>query len=130
MGNAEANSENEFGQWLNSPELKELREAWNEAERQQNAEDDAWWDSLNYDGKSQAFRQIVKLMYKAEVKDKGSYRYAIYYVFGLDYGDGLTHYMQLHNLIGQGLDAEQKAYTKDNKDERSDNTSDQPLPLP
>ena len=130
MGNAEANSENEFGQWLNSPELKELREAWNEAERQQNAEDDAWWDSLNYDGKSQAFRQIVKLMYKAEVKDKGSYRYAIYDVFGLDYGDGLTHYMQLHNLIGQGLDAEQKAYTKDNKDERSDNTSDQPLPLP
>ena len=69
-------------------------------------------------------------MYKAEVKDKGSYRYAIYDVFGLDYGDGLTHYMQLHNLIGQGLDAEQKAYTKDNKDERSDNTSDQPLPLP
>ena len=130
MGNAEANSENEFGQWLNSPELKELREAWNEAERQQNAEDDAWWDSLNYYGKSQAFRQIVKLMYKAEVKDKGSYRYAIYDVFGLDYGDGLTHYMQLHNLIGQGLDAEQKAYTKDNKDERSDNTSDQPLPLP
>jgi hypothetical protein len=116
--------------WLNSPELEALRKAWNESEKRQNAEDDAWWDSLNYDGKSQAFRQIVKLMYKAEVKDKGSYRYAIYDVFGLDYGDGLTHYMQLHNLIGQGLDAEQKAYTKDNKDERSDNTSDQPFPLP
>jgi hypothetical protein len=124
MGNAEANSENEFGQWLNSPELKELREAWNEAERQQNAEDDAWWDSLNYDGKSQAFRQIVKLMYKAEVKDKGSYRYAIYDVFGLDYGDGLTHYMQLHNLIGQGLESERKVYTKDDKDERNDDTCD------
>ena len=116
--------------WLNSPELEALRKAWNESEKRQNAEDDAWWDSLNYDGKSQAFRQIVKLMYKAEVKDKGSYRYAIYDVFGLDYGDGLTHYMQLHNLIGKGLDAEQKAYTKDNKDERSYNTFDQPLPLP
>ena len=110
--------------WLNSPELEALRKAWNESEKRQNAEDDAWWDSLNYDGKSQAFRQIVKLMYKAEVKDKGSYRYAIYDVFGLDYGDGLTHYMQLHNLIGQGIDAEQKVCTKDDKDERNDDTCD------
>ena len=54
MGNTEANNENEFGQRLNSPELKELRKAWSAAERQQNAEDDAWWDSLNYDGKSKA----------------------------------------------------------------------------
>jgi hypothetical protein len=110
--------------WLNSPELEALRKAWNESEKRQNAEDDAWWDSLNYDGKSQAFRQIVKLMYKAEVKDKGSYRYAIYDVFGLDYGDGLTHYMQLHNLIGQGLESERKVYTKDDKDERNDDTCD------
>ena len=113
--------------WLNSPELKALRKAWHEAEKLQNAEDDAWWDSLDYDGKSQAFRQITKLMHKAEVLDRGSYRYAIYDVFGLDYGDGLTHYMQLHNLIGQGIDAEQKVCTKDNKDERSDDTCDQLL---
>jgi hypothetical protein len=110
--------------WLNSPELEALRKAWNESEKRQNAEDDAWWDSLDYSGKSQAFRQITKLMYKAEVKDKGSYRYAIYDVFGLDYGDGLTHYMQLHNLIGQGIDAEQKVCTKDDKDERNDDTCD------
>jgi hypothetical protein len=56
--------------WLNSPELKALRKAWHEAEKLQNAEDDAWWDSLNHDGKSQAFRQITKLMHKAEVLDK------------------------------------------------------------
>jgi len=110
--------------WLNSPELKALRKAWSAAEKLQNANDDAWWDSLDHDSKSQAFRQIVKLMYQAEVKDKGSYRYAIYDVFGLDYGDGLTHYMQLHNLIGQGIDAEQKVYTKDDKDERNDDTCD------
>jgi hypothetical protein len=116
--------------WLNSPELKALRKAWHEAEKLQNAEDDAWWDSLNRDGKSQAFRQITKLMHKAEVLDKGSYRYAIYDVFGLDYGDGLTHYMQLHNFIGQGIEAEKKACTKDNKDERNDDTCDQPLSAP
>ena len=107
--------------WLNSPELKALREVWHDSEKRQNAEDDAWWDSLNYDGKSQAFRQVIKLMYKAEVQDKGSYRHAID-KFGLDYGDGLTHYMQLHNLICQGIAAEQKACKKD--DVRSDNTCD------
>ena len=115
--------------WLNSPELKALRKAWHEAEKLQNANDDAWWDSLDYDGKSQAFRQITKLMHKAEVLDRGSYRYAIYDVFGLDYGDGLTHYMQLHNLIGCAV-AAQKACTKDDKDERNGDTCDQPLSLP
>jgi hypothetical protein len=116
--------ENNCHQWLNSPELKALRQAWSENEKRRNAEDDAWWDSLDCDGKSQAFRQITKLMYKAEVLDKGSYRYAMYDVFGLDYGDGLTCYMQLHNLIYQGLAAEQKACTKDDKDERNDDTCD------
>jgi hypothetical protein len=110
--------------WLNSPDLKALREAWCEAEKRQKAEDDAWWDSLDYDGKSQAFRQIVKLMYRAEVIEKGSYRHALYEVFGLEYGDGLAYYMQLHNLIGQGLAAEEKACTKDDKDERNDDTCD------
>jgi hypothetical protein len=59
MGNTEADNENGLGQWLNSPELKELREAWSAAERQQNAEDDAWWDSLTME-KLKSFRQITK----------------------------------------------------------------------
>jgi len=109
---------------MNSPELKAFRQAWQASEKLQNAEDHAWWDSLDYDGKSQVFRQITKLMYKAEVTDRGSYRYAIYDIFGLEYGDGLTYYMQLHNLIHQGLAAEQEVYTKDNKDERNDDTCD------
>ena len=124
MESAAAKDENNCHQWLYSPELKALRQAWSENEKRRNAEDDAWWDSLDCDGKSQAFRQITKLMHKAEVLDKGSYRYAMYDVFGLDYGDGLTCYMQLHNFIHQGLAAEQKACTKDDKDERNDDTCD------
>ena len=120
----EDNQKQSLKEWMNSPELQALRKAWQESEKRQNAEDDAWWDSLNYDGKSQAFRQITKLMYRAEVTDRGSYRYALYDIFGLDYGDGLTHYMQLHNLIHQGLAAEQKACTKDDMDERNDDTCD------
>lgn len=105
MDGTEAQSDKQsFGTWLNSPELQKLREAWNAFEQQQAAEDQAWWDSLNYETKGQAFRQICKLIYQAEVIDKGSYRWAIYDVFGLDYGDGLNHYMALHNLIGFALD--------------------------
>jgi hypothetical protein len=104
----EYNNSQSAVEWLNSPDLQALREAWCEAEKRQKAEDDAWWDSPDYDGKSQAFRQIVKLMYRAEVIDRGSYRHALYEVFGLEYGDGLTYYMQLHNLIIQGLDAERQ----------------------
>ena len=110
--------------FLNSPEMEAFRKVWRHADLVQSAEDDAWWDSLNYDGKSQAFRQVIKLMHKAEVTNGGSYRYALYDVFGLEYGDGLAHYMQLHNLIHQGLAAEQEACTKDNMDVRNDNTCD------
>lgn len=93
--------------WLNSAEIKQLRESFEKHQKQQDAEDDAWWDSLNYEGRAQAFRQVCKLMHKAEVQDKGSYRCAIYDVFRLEYGDGLDHYMELHNLIGKGLDCQE-----------------------
>lgn len=95
-----------MAEWLNSKEIQELRESFDAFEKQQNAEDDAWWDSLNYESRAKAFRQIAKLMHRAEVEDRGSYRWAIYDVFGLDYGDGLAHYMTLHNLIGKGLDSQ------------------------
>ena len=94
-----------FGDWLNSPELKKLQESFAAFERNQQASDDAWWDGLDYESRARAFRQIAKLMYRAEVEDRGSYRWAVYDVFELEYGDGLAHYMALHNLIGMGLDS-------------------------
>jgi hypothetical protein len=95
--------------FLNSPEMEAFREAWRHADLVQSAEDDAWWDSLVMDERARAFRQICKLMYKADVKNKGSYRYALYDVFNVDYGDGLNHYMHLHNLISRAVDAEREA---------------------
>jgi hypothetical protein len=126
MGEATSNDGQSVAEWINSPELKQLRKAWLQNEMLEKAQDDAWWDSLNDDAKSQAFRQITKLMHKAEVQDRGSYRYAMYDIFGLGYGDGLTYYMQLHNLIHQGLEAEQKLCKKDDTDERNDDTCDLP----
>ena len=110
--------------WLDSPEMKAFREAWNHADLVQSAEDQAWWDSLTMDERAQAFRQICKLIYKADVKDKGSYRYALYDVFNIDYGDGLKHYMHIHNLISRGIDDEQAAIA-DSVDDNSSDTNDQ-----
>ena len=95
--------------FLNSPEMEAFRDAWRHADLVQNAEDDAWWDSLTMDERARAFRQICKLIYKADVKDKGSYRYAMYDIFNIDYGDGLNYYMHLHNLISRAVDDEQGA---------------------
>jgi len=97
-------TKNDLGQWLNSPELQALREAWAAAEKKQNAEDAAWWDSLTMEGRAQAFRQITKLIHKADIQDKGSYRYAMYDIFNLDYSDGLSHYIDIHNFIYRGLE--------------------------
>lgn len=108
--------------WLNGDEMKALRQVWREAELKERAEDDAWWHSLSVEEQGRAFRQIVKLMHRAEVEDRGSYRHAMYEVFNLDYSDGLNHYMRLHNLIWLGLDAEQKAKpgSRLNDDERDE----------
>jgi len=32
--------------WLNSEEIKQLRESFDAFQKQEGAEDDAWWDSL------------------------------------------------------------------------------------
>jgi hypothetical protein len=95
-----------MNKWLDSPEMEAFRDAWRHADLVQGAEDDAWWDSLTMDERARAFRQICKLIYKADVTDKGSYRYAMYDIFNIDYGDGLKHYMQIHNLLSRAVDDE------------------------
>lgn len=93
--------------WLNSPEIQAFREAWEASEKRMKAEDQAWWDSLSMEERARAFRQVVSLIYKSEVEDRGSYRHAMYDVFNVDYVDGLScHYMELHNLIYQALEAQ------------------------
>lgn len=110
--------------WLDSPEMEAFRDAWRHADLIQSAEDDAWWDSLTMQQRAQAFRQICKLIYKADVKDRGSYRYAMYDIFNIDYGDGLKHYMQLHNLLSRAVDDGPEAFAGV-VDDSSDGIGDQ-----
>lgn len=75
------------------------------------AADDEWWDSLSMEEQLRSFRQICKLIHKGDVQQRASYRGVLYDVFGWDagaYGDGLMHYMTIHNLIYAGLDAQNK----------------------
>lgn len=89
---------------LDDTKLKLLQQSWAEQERTIHAEDQAWWDSLTMEERSRAFRKVVGLMYQAEVKDRGTYRHAMYSVFDIDYIDGMIcHYMDLHNLIHEAL---------------------------
>lgn len=87
---------------------EELRIAFEEAERANEKAAEDFWQSLSYDDKCNAFHAVVSRIVQAELKDKGSYRYALYDVFefgpemymrGMDCG-----YMALHNSIFESND--------------------------
>ena len=92
-----------WSEWSNSPEhqefLKSVKEA-QDAYAQQAAEK---FNALPSEEQLQMFYQIVKNIHQAELIDQGSYRHAIYNVFGFGY-DAYTlgmdcGYMDLHNAI-------------------------------
>lgn len=91
--------------------LVELGELQQKAQEEYEKANDAWWDSLEEHERQDAFYAIIKRMYQAEVKDRGTYRWALYDVFGFDpsmYTAGMDcGYMDLHNIIFDGLEYQQ-----------------------
>jgi len=67
----------------------------------------AWWDSLSKEDRERAFYVVVAKIVDAEIKQKASYRYVLYDIFGFDasmYSRGMDcGFMTLHNSI---VDAE------------------------
>ena len=90
--------------------LDELREAQQKAHAEYEAKNEEWWNGLTEEEREDAFYAVTKRMYKAEVEDRGTYRWALYDVFGFDpgmYGRGMDcGYMSLHNIIYDGLELE------------------------
>lgn len=89
--------------------LQELSDFGQEMEKimkEDEARTDAWWDSLTQEEREDAFYAVVKRIYKAEVLDRGTYRYALYDIFGFDGGMYMRGmdcgYMNLHNILGDG----------------------------
>ena len=72
-------------------------------EKSYEAKNDEWWNSLSQEEREDAFYAVVKRIHKAELIDKGTYRWAIYEVFGFDagmYSLGMEcGYMDLHNAL-------------------------------
>ena len=97
-------------------------------------DNDTWWNGLSEAEREDAFYAVVKRIHKSELKDKGSYRHALYDVFGFGpnmYTSGMDcGFMALHNAIFDGeeliamkcinrfevIDETGRAYTKYLKD--------------
>lgn len=75
--------------------MKAMKEIENEQE--------AYWNSLSKDDQLKAFCAVSRRIHKAELIDKGSYRWALYNVFGFGpeaYIQGMDcGYMAIHNAI-------------------------------
>jgi len=69
-------------------------------------ENDEWWNGLTEQEREDAFYAVCKRIWQADGKDRGSYRHALYHVFGFDagmYGRGMEcGYMSIHNAIFDG----------------------------
>lgn len=88
---------------LNGEGWENMRKSFREAREAYEKDAESFWDSLPYDDKLKVFHAVVKRIYKAEIEDQGSYRYALYDVFGFGadaYMLGMDcHYFDLHNLL-------------------------------
>jgi hypothetical protein len=84
-------------------ELSELGQLFEEIEKDYDNEADTWWDALSEEDRQLAFYSVVKRLVKGELRDRGTYRYVLYDVFGFDassYMMGMNcGYMELHNSI-------------------------------
>ena len=71
-------------------------------------DNDTWWNGLSETEREDAFYAVVKRIFKADIKDRGTYRWALYDVFGFDGGMYMRGmdcgYMAIHNAIGDGED--------------------------
>jgi len=88
--------------------LHKLSQLMEESRVQYEEENDAWWDGLTEKEREGAFYAVCKRIHQAELMDHGTYRYALYDVFGFNegmYRKGMDcGYMALHNTIGDGVD--------------------------
>lgn len=86
--------------------LDKLREAQQAAKKVYEHDNDTWWNGLTEKEREDAFYAVCKRIHKADIVDNGTYRWALYDVFGFDpsmYGRGMDcGYMAIHNAIYDG----------------------------
>lgn len=88
--------------------LEEMSKAWQEMEEREHQAADAFWDSLSYEDKCNAFHAVVSRIVQGELVEQGSYRYILYDIFKFDlemYSRGMAcGFMDLHNAIDKDVE--------------------------
>ena len=115
-------------------ELSDIGQEMEKARKVYEHDNDTWWNNLTETEREDAFYAVCKRLYQGEIKNRASYRYVLYNVFGFDpgmYARGMDcGYMALHNAIFDGeelvemksvnrfevIDDSGRAYTKYLKD--------------
>jgi hypothetical protein len=84
-------------------ELTDIGQKIEEAKDEYEVQNDAWWNGLSEQEREDAFYAVCKRIYDGEIKQKGSYRYILYNIFG--FGPGMylqgmnCGFMCIHNAI-------------------------------
>ena len=83
--------------------LDEISRDFNEVMKRIENEQEAYWNSLSKEEQLKAFCAVVRRIYQAEIVDQGTYRHALYGVFGFgpeSYGQAqIAGYLTIHNSI-------------------------------
>ena len=99
---------NKWQEFAGSVEIANIQEAFSDARKVYEVDNDKWWEGLTEVEREDAFYAVIKRMHTAEIKDQGSYRYALYNVFGFApnmYTQGMhCGYFDLHNALVPDID--------------------------
>lgn len=86
--------------------LSEAGQIYQEAAKQYEQDCEDYWNNLSYEDKLKSFYSVCKRIYQGDIKDRGTYRWVLYDVFGFEpdaYGIGMEcGYMAIHNSIVDG----------------------------
>ena len=85
--------------------LDDISESYERAMKEIEKEQEAYWNSLSKDDQLKAFCAVCRRIVQGELRDKGSYRWVLYDVFGFgpeSYTQGMDcGFMALHNAFIQ-----------------------------
>lgn len=83
--------------------LNELSIDFNKAMKQVENDEEAYWNSLSKEQQLCCFNSVCRRIVQGDIKDKGTYRYVLYDVFGFGmeaYARAqMAGYLEIHNSI-------------------------------
>ncbi len=85
---------------------EELHNSFQRWEVELEEDHNKFWNGLSKDDQLKAFCSVMRRLYKAEIEQRGSYRYTLYDVFGFgaeSYVEAqVSGFMAIHNAIWDG----------------------------